>query len=640
MSGPDPVRDRGGIDIGFLEMSTRPRVAVGPAMTSRRPRTNAPVQRPGTLRSYPTGAAPRAIAALSRVRDERGRRGSRPRDRIGPRGENGPVSPVARPPRARPATPSAARSALAAAASAAVAMLALPATVLAHGPTVPVPPDAASLLFGWSFDPLAWLPAMLALLLWGVGVQRANRAHPLHPIARRRTAYWVVGVFAVLYAVDSGLAAYDTTLFSMHMVQHLLLTLVGPPLLLLAGADHPAPPGLDARGAAALDPAGAPLHGRPAAVVPGRRVDRCSPASCGPATSRRCSTSPSRTRGSTASSTPCSSTRRCCSGGRSIGPDPSPWKLKPSAGRSCTSASQMPQNTFLALAIYMASAPLYAHYATTSPDLGPDAARGPAARRRDHVGRRGHRVHRDPDRADLAAGCGPRSAGASARIGGSRRSGRRSASARSASRPGARQRGRRGPARRTRSRVAAGLTSAPRAGSAPGGTRGSASGSTLPPQTTATTGPSSPRRPASAAWNRIAAIARAPDGSTTSRASSAASRTAAAISTSVTVTTSSSRTRRWAKFSRPIDCVRVPSAIVRPTSLRRPGDDAARSRSDSRASAASSGSTPMIRASGASALIADGDPAGQPAAADRDEDGGDDPAGPRRSRARPCPGRR
>ena len=152
----------------------------------------------------------------------------------------GPVSPVARPP-ARSTGNAVGRGFLRVAAmtSAIVAtlagVLALPAAALAHGPTVPVPPDAGSLLFGWSFDPLAWLPAMLALLLWAKGVQRANRAHPLHPIARRRTAYWVVGVVAVLYAVDSGLAAYDTTLFSMHMVQHLLLTLVGPPLLLLAG---------------------------------------------------------------------------------------------------------------------------------------------------------------------------------------------------------------------------------------------------------------------------------------------------------------------------------------------------------------------------------------------------------------------
>ena len=36
-----------------------------------------------------------------------------------------------------------------------------------------------------------------------------------------------------------------------------------------------------------------------------------------------------------------------------VGPDPSPWRMTPSAQASCTSGLQMPQNTFLALAIYL-----------------------------------------------------------------------------------------------------------------------------------------------------------------------------------------------------------------------------------------------------------------------------------------------
>jgi hypothetical protein len=77
--------------------------------------------------------------------------------------------------------------------------------------------------------------------------------------------------------------------------------------------------------------------------------------------------------------------------------------------------------------------------------------------------------------------------------------------------------------------------------------------------------PSSPRRPASAAWNRIAAIVSAPDG----RPPAAPPRRdpiAAAISSWSPVTTSSSRTRRWAKFRRRIDG--AASAIVRPTPRR------------------------------------------------------------------------
>jgi putative copper resistance protein D len=42
------------------------------------------------------------------------------------------------------------------------------------------------------------------------------------------------GLAVIAVALQSGLARYDTTLFSLHMVQHLLLTLVAPPLLVLA----------------------------------------------------------------------------------------------------------------------------------------------------------------------------------------------------------------------------------------------------------------------------------------------------------------------------------------------------------------------------------------------------------------------
>ena len=56
---------------------------------------------------------------------------------------------------------------------------------------------------------------------------------------------------------------------------------------------------------------------------------------------------------------------------------------------------QMPQNTFLALAIYSASTPLYAHYANLGLLVGPGYARRPAARRRPHVDHRRPRV-REP----------------------------------------------------------------------------------------------------------------------------------------------------------------------------------------------------------------------------------------------------
>ena len=53
-----------------------------------------------------------------------------------------------------------------------------------------------------------------------------------------------------------------------------------------------------------------------------------------------------------------------------VGPDPSPWRMSPPV-KVLYVGLQMPQNTFLAVAITMATAPLYAHYVTTFRTWGP-----------------------------------------------------------------------------------------------------------------------------------------------------------------------------------------------------------------------------------------------------------------------------
>lgn len=163
---------------------------------------------------------------------------------------------------ARPATRRLRRALLVAVAS----LGAVPLPVAAHGGSVPAgPPDPATLLLGWSFDPLAWLPIVGLAVAWAWAVRRVNRAHPRNRVPRRRTIAFGAGLAAMLVALDSGIEAYDTTLFSVHMVQHLLLTLVAPPLLLLG-----APVTLVLRAAAAatrrrvLLPA---LHSRAARIV-------------------------------------------------------------------------------------------------------------------------------------------------------------------------------------------------------------------------------------------------------------------------------------------------------------------------------------------------------------------------------------
>jgi putative copper resistance protein D len=111
--------------------------------------------------------------------------------------------------------------------------LAMAAPVAAHGAVPAEPPDAANLLLGWSFEPALVLPLLAAAVAWRWLVGAADRAHPDHPVPAFRRWSFLAGLFAIAVALQSGIERYDTTLFSIHMVQHILLTLVAPPLLAL-----------------------------------------------------------------------------------------------------------------------------------------------------------------------------------------------------------------------------------------------------------------------------------------------------------------------------------------------------------------------------------------------------------------------
>jgi putative membrane protein len=117
-------------------------------------------------------------------------------------------------------------------ASAAALLVAGPVT--AHGPVPAEPPSAASLLFGWTVEPVPALGILAALLWWRWAVRRVDAAHPRTPVPRQRTAAFVAGMAAIAVALMSGIDRYDTTLFSVHMVQHILLTLVAAPLIALS----------------------------------------------------------------------------------------------------------------------------------------------------------------------------------------------------------------------------------------------------------------------------------------------------------------------------------------------------------------------------------------------------------------------
>jgi cytochrome c oxidase assembly factor CtaG len=84
----------------------------------------------------------------------------------------------------------------------------------------------------WQFAPVvtALAAVFAALYLWGV--VRVARRHPARPWPAWKTGMFLGGLAVVVIATESGVGAYDDLLFWDHMVQHLMLIMVAPPLLI------------------------------------------------------------------------------------------------------------------------------------------------------------------------------------------------------------------------------------------------------------------------------------------------------------------------------------------------------------------------------------------------------------------------
>ena len=85
----------------------------------------------------------------------------------------------------------------------------------------------------WQFAPVVTaFTAVLALLyLWGV--LRVRRRHRRRPWPLRRTIPFLLGLLVINVATQSGIGTYDDTLFWDHMIQHLMLIMIAPPLLVV-----------------------------------------------------------------------------------------------------------------------------------------------------------------------------------------------------------------------------------------------------------------------------------------------------------------------------------------------------------------------------------------------------------------------
>jgi cytochrome c oxidase assembly factor CtaG len=84
----------------------------------------------------------------------------------------------------------------------------------------------------WQFAPIVTgaVVVLAGLYLWGV--VRVARRHPARRWPAWRTGMFLGGLAVVVLATQSGIGAYDDVLFWDHMVQHLMLIMIAPPLLI------------------------------------------------------------------------------------------------------------------------------------------------------------------------------------------------------------------------------------------------------------------------------------------------------------------------------------------------------------------------------------------------------------------------
>ncbi|GGX72470.1 cytochrome c oxidase assembly protein [Streptomyces anandii] len=100
-----------------------------------------------------------------------------------------------------------------------------------HGMTMDLPPFTLGRGLEWSADPFFLVACLLGLGLYGWGVVRLRRRGDSWPVGR--TVAYAVGVLTVMLVMCTGLNDYGMVMFSVHMVQHMVISMLSPILILL-----------------------------------------------------------------------------------------------------------------------------------------------------------------------------------------------------------------------------------------------------------------------------------------------------------------------------------------------------------------------------------------------------------------------
>ena len=100
-----------------------------------------------------------------------------------------------------------------------------------HGMMTELPPFTLSRGLEPSFNGFFLFACLLGLALYGWGVARLVARGDRWPVGR--TVSFVVGVLTVLLVMCTRLNDYGMVMFSVHMVQHMVISMLSPILLLL-----------------------------------------------------------------------------------------------------------------------------------------------------------------------------------------------------------------------------------------------------------------------------------------------------------------------------------------------------------------------------------------------------------------------
>ncbi|MFD8214141.1 cytochrome c oxidase assembly protein [Streptomyces sp. NPDC059697] len=100
-----------------------------------------------------------------------------------------------------------------------------------HGMTMDLPPFTLGRGLVWSADPFFLVACLVGLGLYGWGVVRLARRGDKWSVGR--TIAFVLGVLTVMLVMCTKLNDYGMVMFSVHMVQHMVISMLSPILILL-----------------------------------------------------------------------------------------------------------------------------------------------------------------------------------------------------------------------------------------------------------------------------------------------------------------------------------------------------------------------------------------------------------------------